>query len=311
MPATAIRTSTHVQWVDSAFVQSVDERVYLPFRLKIAPTFATGRTIAMFVRAVAASQPQLVARGDWESLEFRAVSDLKMNGMYLEAAMALRPGQYRVYIALLPVDGVAADYEQRPDAVATKNLTNDLKSRVDFIAVGGRPAATWAGIAESLEIPVLRTGRLSASSVILASAINQLSSLPTAERQRSHPYSFGTMEIVPSVERVFSSSAELAPVFWVYNAAADSAGKPDITADYAVFRVSNTGRTFVNRTAPQHTNAETLPAEYVASATRPLVQGLMVPVRSLSPGRYELEIAVRDNHSGDAIVQIVLFSVVP
>ena len=310
-PALPIRRHAQAQWFDSAFIQSASEAIYLPFRLKVAPPLATRRTIAMLVRAVRASAPLRSTDAEWESIEFRPVSDVRTNGLIVEAVMSLRPGEYRVYVALESLDGSVAEYEQDRNGASTTRVTQELKTIIDFVAQGGVPAGNAVAIAESLDVPVLRSGRLSASSVILTDTIQALPSLLTAEQQRANPYVFGTMEIVPARDRAFSKTAELSTLFWVYDAATDRAGKPDITTNYAFYRVTDAGRVFFNRTAEQQTNGTTLPPDYVASGTNPLVQGQAVPLASFSPGQYELDITVHDNRAGDEIVQTVPFSVVP
>jgi hypothetical protein len=161
-----------------------------------------------------------------------------------------------------------------------------------------------------LTVPSL-DGELTTSSVIIAEKVDELQAPIANDQQSEHPYTFGQMRIIPSVDARFPKSGELNVIFWIYGAGTDpTTKKPDVQVDYNFHQKLADGEKFFNRTEPTAMNAQTLPPEFDLAVGHQLPGSLAVPLASFPEGDYRLEVKVTDKTSGKTITRDVPFAVV-
>jgi len=148
--------------------------------------------------------------------------DLK-SARTIERALALPPGEYDVYAALI-------------DRARAKTSSPMILRR-------------------TLTIPDFWSDQLTLSSLILARDVRALKAALAGERQAEHPYTFGQLEVVPLSVASFSTGDALSVVFQMCNYGAPDS---DVTVEYAFYRVDG-GRRLFNRTQPQQFSDADLP----------------------------------------------------
>jgi len=188
-----------------------------------------------------------------------------------ERAMALPPGEYDVYVALLD------------------------RARA--------PALGPSIVKHTLVVPDFWNDRLAVSSLILAKAVLPRRAALPASQQGEHPYTLGQTEIVPVAAPAFDADDVLSVVFQMANYGAPDT---DLTVDYAFYRIDGARRLF-NRTNPQHFSDEDLPPPGTWETQAFAMQA--VPLKPFPAGRYELEVTVRDRLTRDSATGTVAFTV--
>ncbi|PYR21963.1 MAG: hypothetical protein DMF94_06315 [Acidobacteria bacterium] len=197
--------------------------------------------------------------------------DLK-SARTIERALALPPGEYDVYAALI-------------DRARAKTSSPMILRR-------------------TLTIPDFWSDQLTLSSLILARDVRALKAALAGERQAEHPYTFGQLEVVPLSVASFSTGDALSVVFQMCNYGAPDS---DVTAEYAFYRVDG-GRRLFNRTEPQQFSDADLPPARAWETQAFVMQ--TVPLAPFPPGRYELEVSVRDRLTRATTTSAVAFTVV-
>lgn len=195
-------------------------------------------------------------------------SDLRL----VERALALPPGEYDVYIALLDR--------------------------------GRLKTSSPAILRRTITIPDYWDDRLALSSLILVSTINTLKAPLPREQQLERPYTFGQAEVVPVGSHAFTTSDVLSVVFQICNYGAPDT---DLTAEYNFFHHVDGARRLFNRTPPQHMTDNDLPVP--APWETQAFTSQSVPLRSFPPGQYELEVTVHDRLTRGVAKQSVAFTV--
>ena len=189
----------------------------------------------------------------------------------IERALALPPGEYDVYVGLLD------------------------RSRLK--------TSSPAILHRTVTIPDFWNDQLALSSLILARDVRTLKAAFAGQRQVEHPYAFGTAEVIPVPAGVFTPDEALTVVFQMCNYGAPDT---DLAADYTFYRVDGQRRLF-NRTDTQHFSDADLPPaggwESQAFASQ------SVPLQPFPPGRYELEVLVRDRLTRATAKATVAFTV--
>jgi hypothetical protein len=189
----------------------------------------------------------------------------------VERALALPPGEYDVYAGLI-------------DRAKIKTSSPSVLHRV-------------------VSVPDFWNDTLTLSSLILAKDIRQLNAALAGAQQSEHPYAFGAAEVIPATGAVFTTSDALTVVFQVCNYGAPDS---DLAANYTFFRVDG-GRVLFNRTDTQQFSDADLPpagaweSQAFASQT--------VPLQVFPPGRYELDVEVRDRLTRAVAKGTVAFTV--
>jgi hypothetical protein len=188
-----------------------------------------------------------------------------------ERAMTLPPGEFDVYVALL----------------------ERTRGRISSPVIAKYP----------LVVPDFWNDELAISSLILAKAVTPLKSALSPTQQVEHPYTLGQTEIVPVASPSFTTDDALSVVFQMSNYGAPDT---DLTVDYAFYRLDGPRRLF-NRTNPQLFADEDLPPPGTWETQAFAMQ--VVPLRPFPPGRYELEVVVRDRLTRATATRTVAFTV--
>ena len=189
----------------------------------------------------------------------------------VERALALPPGEYDVFVALID------------------------RSRVK--------TSSPAILRRTITIPDFWTDELALSSLILAKDVRSLKAAFAAAQQAEHPYAFGSAEVIPAPAATFTPDEALTVVFQVCNYGAPDS---DLAATYTFYQIDGTRRLF-NRTDPQQFGDGDLPpagaweSQAFASQT--------VPLQPFPVGRYELEVEVRDRVTRATAKATVAFTV--
>jgi len=136
------------------------------------------------------------------------------------------------------------------------------------------------------EVPKFGT-RLAASSLILASVLEQVSDLP-ASRQ----FVIGDKKVIPNLTGTFHRGATIGIYLQVYNADIDQTTlRPAVDVEYALIK---DGRELMKQAEDWRG---------VASTGDRLVLARLIDSRSLNPGDYEIEVRIRDRVSNRSLVQ--------
>jgi hypothetical protein len=189
----------------------------------------------------------------------------------IERALALPPGEYDVYVGII-------------DRARIKTSSAAILHR-------------------TVTVPDFWSDQLTLSSLILAKDVRSLKAAFAAAQQAEHPYAFGAAEVIPSRGALFTTDEALTVVFQMCNYGAPDS---DLAANYTFYRVDGDRRLF-NRTDPQlYSDADLPPAgawESQAFASQ------TVPLQPFPPGRYELEVQVRDRLTRASAKATVAFTV--
>jgi hypothetical protein len=287
-----------ITWESNHFVRGADGATYIPFTLNVDRTKLAAPGVAMYVRVVskdAAAAPAAAPAANnndrnrnppaarvtfpWDNVYFLDVPAASK----VQRAIALKPGNYEVFIAMK---------ERSPE----KQPRNAPPQKIGLLR-------------RDVTVPDFTTPELQTSSVIIASAIEPVTTAPTPAQQQEQPYNFGAMRVIPSEDMKLKKSGELQVLFWVYGAG-NEAGKPNLTIEYNFHQKTGDAEKYFNKTAPQELNAQTLPPEFNTAAGHQLPGSLVVPLGSFPEGDYRLEIKVTDKVSGKTLTQNANFSVV-
>jgi GWxTD domain-containing protein len=138
-----------------------------------------------------------------------------------------------------------------------------------------------------LVVPHFDEDRLASSSLILADLIQQL---PTTQ-VGTGPFVIGGTKVRPSVTKVFNRDQDLGIYMQVYNLTQDP--KTHKPSGEIQFDLSRDGRSVFTRTEPAQTAQVTIEKK--------------LPLKSLEPGQYTLQVRVTDNVSKQSVVQPATF----
>jgi hypothetical protein len=200
-------------------------------------------------------------------------------GQPLTRGVALPPGSYDLYVALLPHS------DDKPQSAPQPIIYRD---KIDV----AEPATS-----------------LAMSSVIVADRLADLKMPFRPEEQSAHPFALGWTEAIPATDSKFSDQQDLGVVFQVLNPAPDDRRKPDVTIEYSFFRKVEQGE-HLEASPRRDYNRTTLPGEFDLSKGHQLLVAQPVPLKNFPPGDYRLEIKATDRKSGKAVSSDVNFSVI-
>ena len=304
--APVVQTSDQTQgdiplkWESAHFIKG-QNGAYIPFSVSFDPALARSTDVAVYIRAVEKSQLPGVAaalspasaagtrppapRYAWDNVHFLP----RPTDGRITRAIALPPGDYELFVAVKERTSPA------PTVTSTPPTAMPLKTGL---------------LRHPLTAPDFNKPELQTSSVMLASAVQPVSSKLSPAEQEANPYVFGLMRIVPSSDGRFAKMNELQLLFWVYGATGLAGGKPDVSIDYSFFQKQPDGTDkYFNKTRPQELNPSTLPPEFNLAAGHQLPGSLIVDLMSFPSGDYRLEIKVTDKPSGKVVTQNVPFTV--
>ncbi|HYE65860.1 MAG TPA: hypothetical protein VD966_09760, partial [Pyrinomonadaceae bacterium] len=143
-----------------------------------------------------------------------------------------------------------------------------------------------------LEIPNLSTRRLTLSSLLIGGQV-----LETAESTKGGNQSAPQVQF--SVDHRFSRSSRLGFWVFVYNAARNGSGAPELTGQVQVFR---------NRQAVVNAPQRKLVTEGQADLAR-IPYGGELPLKALAAGQYELRVTITDHVAKTSASQSIDFEV--
>jgi hypothetical protein len=182
-----------------------------------------------------------------------------------------------------------------------------VRERESSLPRGQRPRAGL--LKRELDVPDFSTKMLSMSSPIVTETVDPITRPLAADEQVMRPYALGTAEIAPAVTSAFTQADTLSLLFFVYNAAMDRRGKPQVTAEYRFFRVGPTGENEPSaQPVTQRFDAADLPPEFDLRAGHQIVPMQSLPLASFTPGQYRLEIRVTDRIASATTSRELLFS---
>jgi hypothetical protein len=190
----------------------------------------------------------------------------------LARALALPRGDYELFIALL-------------DRARVKDA---------------RPVV----LQRSVTVPDFWNDELRLTGVILTSDVRILKTPLREDARVERPYAFGLAEPALSLTHEFSRRDVLSAVYQICNYGAPDA---DLTADYGFYRVGDGPRTYFNGTQPQRLGDDDLPSPSLFGTQAFAMHS--VPLSSFPPGRYELEISVRDRLTRATAKAVAAFAV--
>jgi hypothetical protein len=196
------------------------------------------------------------------------------NAHTLERALSLPPGEYDVYVAMID--------------------RGRVKTSGPLI------------VRRTVVVPDFWNDEIAVSSLILASDVRVLGAAPSARQQSEHPYTFGRAEVVPMASVAYAPGDALTVVYQVCNY-----GAPDssLQAEYNFYRVDDGPKRLFNRTPPQQFGDSDLPAPAPWESVAFLTQ--TVSLQTFPPGRYELEVIVRDRLTRRSATGSIAFMVEP
>jgi hypothetical protein len=208
-------------------------------------------------------------------VETAAAQDGRMST--LQSGLALAPGEYDLYIAL---------------------LERDRKGE-----------KKWAVLKQPITVPDLATPALRVSSIILADRVEPITKpVPPAEQPR-RPYVLGASELVPALDDELRTDETLHVAFVIYDALPDRAGMPDVRVEYRLFQQNFSGERLLGATPPQAFDPSTLPAGFDLRTGQQLAAMQSLPLSTYKPGTYRLAIRVTDNRTGGTAEESLRFVV--
>ncbi len=151
--------------------------------------------------------------------------------------------------------------------------------------------------ARSIDLRAPEEGKLSVSSLILASQVKALPEFPEGVES----FVIGDVRVVPSMNRKFKTSDEMGVYLQVYNPVLDAATLlPAVSIEYTVQRG--------NKILSRLTDSEGASIEYFSSSRIVVVR--MVNLKLLGKGSYTLTVKLSDHVSKQSVAEQAKFEVV-
>lgn len=311
----------YLKW-DGHFMRAADGRVYVPFTLTLDEADASFESIAMYIR--------VVPRGTT-----RASGDRRVSGSQVATPVSVPERQFargnptageasaRLGLLATELSAVTPLFEayfvaRVPAKPAPRVLRRALvvtPGAYDlYVAVRERPgAATGAGpkaavLQRTLIVPNLGGSEPTMSSIILAARVEALARQVSPSTRVERPYAFGSAEVFPDADLIFTRDDVLSIVYFVYNLAVDDGDLPDVTVECRFFRMSGLGKVFGELAPQRYGRAHRAPA-FDLKAGRQLAVTQAVPLATFPADSYELEIIATDNLSSVSTRRVVRFIV--
>ncbi len=158
-------------------------------------------------------------------------------------------------------------------------------------------AETVGPMSLGISVPKYNDSSLQASTIILANSITQA---PTS-LDRLQQYVLGDLKVVPNVKAEYSPGQNLIPYMQVYGVAIDQTNlKPSVEVDFAV---KENGRIVEELKDVAGNSMQFFSGERVVVLAQ-------IPLKSVTPGKYVLEISVRDKIADRKLVNSTEFTVI-
>jgi hypothetical protein len=190
----------------------------------------------------------------------------------VERAMAVPPGDYDVFVALV-------------DRARVKTSTPTV-------------------VRHPISVPDFWNLELRLSELMFVDDVRTLNAPLAAKDQIEHPYTWGRAAVTPAFKTTFARTDELAVVYQICNYGAPDT---DVTADYNFFwKIGGEWKLF-NRTQPQQLDNGDLPGPSGWETQGFTMQ--RVPLQPFTPGEYKLQVVVKDRLTRQTAEQSITFTV--
>lgn len=290
-------TDIGLRWEGSHFIKGAGGSTYVPFSLAVDATKLAAPGAALYVRVVnknATPAPAPAAEKNnrgrnqqqpaaavypWDNVNF---VDVRPDGK-IERAIALKPGEYEVFVA--------------------------IKEKGPLEPQRNQPPAKAGLLRRDLTVPDFNGPDLTISTPIIATSVEPLTTPLPPEEQSANPYTIGGMlRVVPSLDAKLKNADELQMLFWIYGTQ-HAAGKPDVQIEYNFHQKTAEGEKFFVKAQPQVLNASTLPPTFDINAGYQVLGFLGVPLKTFTAGEYRVEFKITDKLSGKTLTQSANFTV--
>src|SRR5256884_7229477 len=166
--------------------------------------------------------------------------------------------------------------------------------RVDVIVRDTASGAT--GVRHvAVVVPKYETGKLSTSTLVLASKLESLGDQPAVGM-----FTIGNVKVIPNVSGTYHRGAPIGLYMQIYNAGIDQTTlRPSVDVEYALMK---DGKEIFKAPEDWRGNSD---------AGQRLTLARLLDSRTLNPGDYSIEVRVRDRVSGQSLVQTAKFTVLP
>jgi GWxTD domain-containing protein len=142
-------------------------------------------------------------------------------------------------------------------------------------------------------VPKYETGKLSTSTLVLASKLESLGDQPAVGM-----FTIGNVKVIPNVSGTFHRGSPVGVYMQIYNAGIDQTTlRPSVDVEYALMK---DGKELGKQAEDWRGNSD---------AGQRLTLTRLIDSRQLPPGDYTLEVRVRDHVSGQSLKQEAKFSV--
>src|SRR5438874_4305364 len=143
-------------------------------------------------------------------------------------------------------------------------------------------------------VPKYETGKLSTSTLVLASKLEALGDQPAVGM-----FTIGNVKVIPNVSGTFHRGSPVGVYMQIYNAGIDQTTlRPSVDVEYALIK---DGKELGKQAEDWRGNSD---------AGQRLTLTRLIDSRQLIPGDYTLEVRVRDHVSGQSLKQTAKFSIV-
>jgi hypothetical protein len=268
-------------------MQGPGGQTYMPYTLTIDASKLAKPEVGLYVRVVSKTPPppppqnqqnqnnrdrnQQQAQAPlypWDQVYFVPVPATGKVSRFVQ----LRPGEYDVMVA-----------------VKERGVENPPRNA---------PPAKTGFFRRDLAVKDFAAADLQGSDVIVASAIEPLTTPLTPEQQQANPYALTTINVTPQHDRKVKTSGELNLIFFIYGFG-HMGGKPNVVVDYNFYQKLPEGEKYFIKTAPQELNEKTLAPQFDAAQGHLLTSILVgVPLMRFPVGEYRMEIKVTDKITG-------------
>ncbi len=296
--------------LDPSFLKGADGKTEVPFTLTIDASKVNASTVGLFL-FVEEHRAATAATAEEDEDDDDSDSSDRPADLAAYSAQLLGTGEFRD-ANYFPVTADGTEPITIPHFFSAPGGTYDVYVAIRDSSGGSEDDAQTSTVLllrEELEVPDFWTPQLATSSILVTEVLEPMAEPLTAEQLQQFPYSFGTLRIVPKLDRSFGKQEELGMIFFVYNAGLKDATKPDVTIEYDFHQRTADGEEFFNKTNPQQFNPETLPPDFDANLGYQIIGGQTIPLTLFPAGDYRLAIKVTDNTSGTELMRELVFTV--
>ena len=217
-------------------------------------------------------------------------------------AAAGKTGEVGVVVQALDAQGkvaalrdrrVMAEFGDDGSVVASYGVTLRPGKYTVNVAVLDPKSGKGSMASSAVDVPDLTTAELRMTPLVLLQQIQEGGVTPDP-RDPMADFILGTNRLVPSFDNVFSKSGSLSVVSAVYNASKDAAGKSSMAWSFAILKDGK---------AVARTDEQTVEADVASPSIGP------VPLANFAPGKYVVQLKVRDNGTKKEFTQEMPFEV--